>query len=94
MEQNNMVMNHQQQNMVHFNPQQQVQTNVAINVQDPVSTEIAFQALSNANQVAQHAQSQLLQAQHTVHQIEQQAQMQILRRDTMPNRSLRRRNNM
>ena len=71
-----MVMNHQQQNMVHFNPQQQVQTNVAINVQDPVSTEIAFQALSNANQVAQQAQSQLLQAQHTVHQIEQQAQMQ------------------
>ena len=71
MEQHNVVTNIQQQNMVHFNPQQQVQNNMTINAQNPVVTEIAFQALSNANQAAQQAQSQLLQAQRTVHQIEQ-----------------------
>ena len=74
MEQSTMIVEQQQQNILHFNPQQQVQANIAINNQDPVVAEIAFQALNNANQLAQNAQSQLLQAQHVVHHVKHQAQ--------------------
>ena len=61
MEQQN-ILEQTQQNVMNYNPQQQVQQNVdqniTVNTHDPLTTELAFHAMSNANQTAQNAHSQ------------------------------------
>jgi len=82
MEQNNVLTNLQmqhQQNLTHVNPQhygnnQQVNA-ITVNMQDPVTTELAAQAIATASQATQDAQAQTLQAHLLAQQAEQHVQL-------------------